>query len=246
MRREACYTKAMPAYGTDACVPFTIRFQKLLRLQRNAKHWIGERGSLTIFDLDKQLDLPEKTVICLGFFDGVHIGHARLIQTALQVAAAQSLRVCVHTFAEMPLRYFCASEAIHEITPLAEKARLFESLGVDILAVSHFDHQMAHMRAADFFQDILIHRLRAAHIVVGFHHRFGYQSEADTEALASLCEAHGVGLSIVPPVYTQSGGLVSSTAIREAIARGDFYQAEEMLGRPYSASPNLVDRQVLR
>ena len=188
---------------------------------------------MTIVCVDEQVRIKTPTVVCLGFFDGVHIGHQRLIERAKNVSRAQGLRVCVHTFAQMPVKVMRPSLAVKELTPLPEKAALLEKLGVDIVAVSNFDESMMHMRAADFFRDILIEKLCTKHIVAGFHHRFGFHGEANVEALSGLCQAAGVGLSVIPPITLENGELVSSTAIRRLLALGNTQKAEAMLGRPY-------------
>jgi len=187
---------------------------------------------VTLLRLDDRQTPQDKTVVCIGFFDGVHLGHARLIETARDVARQLGLQVVVHTFSEMPANVLRPDDSIEEITNLCEKAALLGSFGVELVAVSRFDLAMARMRAADFFQQIIIEQLRAAHVVAGFDHRFGFRSEADTAVLARLCAASRVGLSIVPPVCTARGVLISSSAIRQAIRAGDLALAEEMLGRP--------------
>lgn len=180
--------------------------------------------------------LKEPTVVCLGFFDGVHIGHAALVRRALEAAEAKRLSVCVHTFDVMPSQVLRPQTALSEMTPLAEKAVLLKALGVDILAVSRFAGTM-HMRAAAFFEDVLRHALHAEHIVAGFHHHFGCRGEGDAALLASLCRQAGIGLDIIEPVLLEDGELVSSTAIRSALAQGDLEKARRMLGR--DPSPNM-------
>ena len=181
--------------------------------------------------LDEPFSLSEKTVVCLGFFDGVHIGHRRLIEKAKQIARIKGDAVCVHTFAQMPAKLLCPERKTLELTPLPEKAALLFAAGVDIVAVSQFDEAMMRMRAEDFFRGILQEKLHAEHIVAGFHHRFGRGGEMDAQSLAALCERTGVGFSRIEPVTLSDGSVVSSTAIRACIQSGNCLRAEEMLGR---------------
>lgn len=183
--------------------------------------------------VDKIKSLDKPTVVCLGFFDGVHIGHASLIARAKAISARTDAGVCVHTFDQMPARALNPGADILELTPLAEKAALLEMLGVDVLAVSRFADTV-HMRAADFFRSILLDKLLATHIVAGFHHHFGYRGEADVKWLKSFCAQAGVGLDIIEPITLAGGELVSSTAIRQAVQSGDYAKASLMLGRPYT------------
>lgn len=174
--------------------------------------------------------LKKPTVVCLGFFDGVHIGHAALVRRAVSAAQAKRLSVCVHTFDVMPSRVLHPETALSELTPLAEKAGLLEALGADIVAVSRFSETMD-MRAPVFFEKILLRALHARHIVAGFHHHFGFRGEGNAALLASLCREAGIGIDIIEPVVLEDGELVSSTTIRSALAQGDLEKAERMLGR---------------
>ncbi|MDR0928767.1 MAG: FAD synthetase family protein [Oscillospiraceae bacterium] len=186
---------------------------------------------MTRLDLAVGARAPGDTVVCLGFFDGVHLGHAQLIARARALAEAEGRLLCVHTFAEMPARVLSPGVQIRELTPLPQKAALLEALGVDLLAISPFDEGMRRMRAEAFFRDILMEALRARHIVCGFHHRFGERGEADTERLSALCAANGLGLDVIAPVTLPDGELVSSSAIRQLLDAGDLARARAMLGR---------------
>lgn len=184
------------------------------------------------------------TVVCLGFFDGVHRGHARLVERALEIAAEKDLAVCVHTFDQMPVRVLQPEANVLELTPLEEKASLLAALGVDILAVSRFDHETMHQSAGEFFHHVLLEALQARHIVAGFHHRFGYHGEGDTATLYALSEKTGTGLDVIAPVTLENGELISSTAIRTALAQGNTDKAQSMLGRTWNTtrlSPNDKD-----
>lgn len=185
-------------------------------------------------DVEVPFTLPKQTVVCLGFFDGVHIGHVRLIEEAKAVATAKGYHVCVHTFAQMPQRVLRPNQKVLELTPLDEKEALLQAAGADVLAVSQFTETMMRMRAKDFFYAILINKLRAKHIVIGFHHRFGYLGEMDAKGLAALCAEAGIGLSVLEPVMLADGSLVSSSTIRSLLLEGDYVKAELMLGREYN------------
>lgn len=186
---------------------------------------------MMLLRLDDGDVVRQDSVICLGFFDGVHLGHQSLIRQAVAVGAEKGLAVCVHTFDRMPQRALRPQAAIIELTPLAEKAALLEAQGVDVLAVSRFEAPLIQMSAEAFFHRILVQALRARHVVAGFHHRFGHRGEGDADRLQRLCEEQNIGLSIMPPVRLTDGTLVSSTAIREALASGDDNYAARMLGR---------------
>ena len=177
----------------------------------------------------------QRTVVCLGFFDGVHIGHARLIERAVEIARPRGLLVCVHTFDRSPMAMLRPEIAARELTLLPEKAALLRGLGADIVAVSPFDDEMARMRAEAFFHSVLIGKLRAAAVVAGRDHRFGFGGEADSRMLEALCHGAGIALTIIDPVRLPDGRVVSSTAIRQLLDQGDMASAEAMLGRAVKA-----------
>lgn len=175
------------------------------------------------------------SVVCLGVFDGVHLGHARLIQTALNIAKEKNLMPIVHTYDPLPGQVLTPERGITELTTLQERLHLMEALGAKTTAVSQFDRELSRMGGADFFHQILVKELKAKHIVAGFNHRFGFRADTGIEELRRLCEAEGIGLDVIEPVLTREGSLVSSTAIRAALLLGDLELAEEMLGRPVDA-----------
>lgn len=165
------------------------------------------------------------SVVCLGYFDGVHLGHQALLKAGREQADALGLPLLAHTFDRAPLHKDM------ELTGLTERKRLLLCYGADGVFVSPFDDAMRRMRGEDFFRDILLKEMNAKHLVCGKDHRFGYGGQCDTEALRRMCGESGIGLTVVPDV-TLDGMRVSSTAIREALARGDTALAERMLGRP--------------
>ena len=198
----------------------------------------------TIVWVKDGLRLQEETLVCLGFFDGVHIGHQQLLKRAREVAAGKGWKVCVHTFDRSPAAFLRPEAAVRELTTLEQKARLLRGQGADIVAVSRFDEAMARMSARDFFDEVLIRRLHARHIVAGFHHTFGYRGEGNAETLAALCRENHIGLDVIEPVTLPDGELVSSTAIRQALLSGDCAKAEAMLGRP--CSPGIMEKDAIR
>ena len=171
-------------------------------------------------------------VVCLGFFDGVHLGHRAIIDEGKQKAAQLCLPLYVHTYDLPPMNLIKHAGAVKELSPLPQKAALLEEAGVDVVAVSRFDERLMRMDGSQFFYDILIGRLHARHLVIGYNHRFGYKGSTDAKALEALCERSGIGLSVVSAVSLPDGRAISSSAIRNALTRGDTALAQRMLGRP--------------
>ncbi len=168
------------------------------------------------------------SVVCLGFFDGVHRGHQALLAAAREIAAQKGLLVCAHTFDTAP----GAKSA--SLTTLEERIALLRACGADTVAVSPFDESMRRMSGEDFFHKIVLEELNARHVVCGDDHRFGYRGAWGVEELKALCARSGIGLTVVPPVTRENGERISTTAIREALKSGDLALAESMLGRPWA------------
>ena len=166
--------------------------------------------------------------VCLGFFDGVHLGHRALLSAAREIARREGLSVCAHTFDVPP------GGKGAPLTTLEERIALLREAGADIVAVSPFDDGMRRMPGDEFFRRIVLDELNARHVICGDDHRFGYRGGWGVKELQALCENAGIGLTVVPPVSLPDGTRVSSTAIRKAILAGNASLAEEMLNRPLS------------
>lgn len=170
-------------------------------------------------------------MVCLGYFDGVHAGHRRIIKEGKRSALRLGVRLCVHTYDIPPVRLIKPDLRLLELTPLEEKCRLLIGAGADLIAVSHFDDAMMHLSGQEFFDRVLLQKLHARHLVAGDDHHFGYRGETDGKALTLMCREAGIGVSILPAVRVREDITVSSTAVRDALLRGDFSLAEELLGR---------------
>ena len=165
------------------------------------------------------------TVVCLGFFDGVHKGHLALIRAAREIADKKGWPVCVHTFDRAP------GNKGAELTSLEEKEALLRKAGADRVAVSGFNDHMRLMHGDDFIRDIIIRELGAGYIICGDDHRFGHKGAWGVAQLQEICEKAGIGLTVVPQVSLPDGSRISSTAIRKAMEEKNWALAEEMLGR---------------
>ena len=176
--------------------------------------------------------LPQRTAVCLGYFDGVHRGHLALLREAGRIAEEKGLTVAVHTFDVSPASVLHPDQPVEQLTSLSEKAAIFAANGCGILAVSVFDERMRAMPGREFFDEILLGRLNAGAIITGDDHRFGFRGGTGVSELREMCAETGTILSVVPRVTLPDGTVISSSAIRQAIRRGDLARAQEMLGRP--------------
>ena len=129
-------------------------------------------------------------VCALGCFDGVHIGHQELINSAKKIAENASLPLLVWSFAEPPKNFFLKN-SVPLLTTAEEKRLQMRRLDADIFIRVPFDQKIASISPEDFFEDILIKKIKATHIVCGFNYHFGKNGRGDTELLSVLCQKQG-------------------------------------------------------
>ena len=167
-------------------------------------------------------------VVCLGNFDGVHIGHAKLIEETLKMrnASNEAVKACALCFDPFPADYFSKSPVYH-IMSLEEKLKTFESLGLDGAFVCAFD-QIHDYLPDKFISNILLSECNCRGVVCGFNYRFGHRAMGTPEDLRSAFK----NFKMVEPVMMK-WETVSSTVIKEKIESGNIEGANEMLGRPY-------------
>ena len=173
----------------------------------------------------------ERTVLALGFFDGLHLGHAALLERAKARAAACGGAPAILTFDVHPDTFVKGApvELLNSADDRAYIARRF--FGMDRLYCIHFNAETMHMPWADFLawtRDTY----NACHLVVGHDFRCGWRGEGDAERIAAWCAAHGLGCDVIPAVSLE-GVTVSSTYIRSLLREGDMERAAEFLGRPH-------------
>ena len=188
----------------------------------------------------ENLRIEEKTAVALGNFDGIHIGHREIMQAALDAADKQGLRSLCFTFSNHPFNFILQREdsdpdAVKLICTEEEKIELIENMGLDILVNVPFDETVMKMRAHDFFEGIVVNKLNAGFVSVGFNYTYGARAEGKPAKLKEECDNAGIGVSIRDAVMLD-GHVVSSTLIREMISTGNMEMTARLLGRPYSFS----------
>lgn len=172
-------------------------------------------------------------VVAIGSFDGVHLGHRRIIERAVEESRATGGESLVLTFDPHPLTVLAPRDKPALLTTAGEKARLLEELGVELLLVLPFDNRLARMSPEDFSLHLLARRIGVHLVMVGYNFTFGHQGAGDTELLGRLGRRHGYGVKVFPPI-TVDGEPVSSTIIRQYLAAGAVERAASLLGRYYS------------
>lgn len=176
----------------------------------------------------------QATVIALGNFDGVHMGHRDLIRQAVNYAKDSGLRAAVFTFSNHP-RELISGDRVQNITPSYEKAAIIKKLGVDYIFNVEFTEEIHMMSPEDFINKILIEKMRMRHAFCGFNYRFGFQAAGTSQTLYDMGAASGFGVNILDP-YKIEGHVVSSSLIRKLVADGRVEECEKYLGRHYAES----------
>jgi riboflavin kinase/FMN adenylyltransferase len=180
------------------------------------------------------------SVVALGVFDGVHLGHRAILDTAVARARAGRETAVACTFDRHPAEILQPDRAPLPITTLDERLALIAERGVALSVVVPFTEALAAMEPEAFVTDVLVGRLGAREVVVGFNHRFGRGARGDAGLLRALGGRLGLHAEVVPPTDVD-GGPVSSSAIRAALQRGDLDDAARMLGRPYFVGGEVVE-----
>ncbi len=175
--------------------------------------------------------------IAIGYFDGVHLGHRRVIQTAIDAAKANGWKSAVMTFDPHPREVLGQTGYTRYLTPLEDKLEEFEKMGVDLVYVMTFDVPFSAVYPEDFVHEVLL-PLEARQIVVGFDYTFGYRGMGTAQTLKELSDGR-YRVDIVGPV-NRLGEKVSSTVIREYLHHGDVEQVRHLLGRPYKVKGVVV------
>ena len=173
-----------------------------------------------------QVNEQQNTAVSLGFFDGLHKGHRKVLSLAASQAANGLTPVCL-TFRESPKTVLGARDYRYLMTR-EDKLRALEGLGIAHTVLADF-RDIMHLPARTFFENVLVEQLRAKKLYCGFNSRFGKNAGGDTALLALLCEEYGIELTVVPPEKTEDGRVICSTRIKELIREGNVREANEML-----------------
>lgn len=178
-----------------------------------------------------QLSLAS-SVLTLGSFDGLHLGHQALIQAVVDQAREHGTPSAVVTFYPHPSVVLRGRKPVFYITLPEEKAGRIEALGVEHVVVQRFDDAMAHTTASSFL-DLLDRQVHMRHLCVGEDFALGHEREGNVVFLRKEAEQRGFELHVVPPVKV-GGEVVSSTRVREALRSGDVARVASYLGRTFS------------
>lgn len=186
----------------------------------------------------RRLESPQATALSIGVFDGVHIGHKYLLSQLVASARSRAIQGVIITLTEHPAHVLNPVCNIPLITPLQERIRLLEDTGVDRVIPLPFTRELANMRA-EAFLTLLQEYLHMQAVVLGHDASIGRHREADAEGIKRLGQRMGFEVSVASPLLLD-GEIVSSSAIRKALASGVIEKANRMLGRYFRVSGRVI------
>jgi len=195
-------------------------------------------------DLDGGRLCPRGSVVCIGAFDGLHLGHRALVGRAVARARELGVDAVALSFEPLPREYFAGSDRPPRLSLARAKIEGLRALGTDRIGLLRFDARLAAMRAAEFAERVLAGRLAAREVWTGPEFRFGRGREGDAALLGELGATLGFSAHAVEP-ETVGGERVSSSAIRSLLAAGALDHAARLLGRRYGIAGRVVRGQRL-
>lgn len=183
-------------------------------------------------------------VATIGNFDGVHLGHVRVLEQVKAKAKQLGLPTTVIIFEPQPREFFGGDAVPPRLTRFGEKVRLLEALGIDRVLCLTFNARLRTMSAAAFVEKLLLEGLAVRHFVVGDDFRFGCDRTGDYQMLKAVGASHGFEV-VNTPTHLIDAERVSSSRIRQVLTSNDLESAETLLGRPYSISGRVLHGQKL-
>lgn len=171
----------------------------------------------------------EETVVTIGTFDGVHIGHQKIIKRLIKTGEQFGLKSVILTFFPHPRMVLQKDSNIKLINTIEERHRILNDLGLDYLLIKEFTQEFSRLSAEDFVKQILVDKLHARKVIIGYDHRFGRNRNADINDLKKFGEAYGFEVEEISAQDIDDVS-VSSTKIRTALQEGDIAKANAYLG----------------
>lgn len=197
-----------------------------------------------IRDIDKSRLCNRESVVTIGSFDGVHIGHQAILQQVIDKAKSLDSLAVAMTFEPQPQEYFAAETAPPRLMRLREKIEALLDFGMDLVVCLRFNDQLSSLTATEFVQDILVHGVNTRHLIVGDDFRFGCDRKGDFDTLVTMGQDLGFSVQNTQTVEVESQR-VSSTLVRQLLHKSDFDQVSKLLGRPFSINGKVTFGQQL-
>ncbi len=194
---------------------------------------------MKIFNSLAEVNNIEPTVVALGNFDGIHMGHRQIIGRTVNAADSAGLKSAVFTFSNHTSTVLEGVNPVKSILYADEKAAIIEQFDVDYMFNIPFDREILHMTPETFIEDILVVKFNIREAYCGFNYRFGHKGAGTPEVLMHEGLRHGFGIHVQEP-YKIDGVVVSCTSIRQLIEEGRMEECSKFLGRMYTIGGEVV------
>jgi len=181
----------------------------------------------------------KKSIVTIGTFDGVHIGHQKIIKRMVDIATAEDLQAVVLTFFPHPRMVLQKDANIKLINTIDEKSKLLETFGINHLVIKEFTKDFSRLTALEFVRDILVNKLKTKHVILGHDHRFGRNRTANINDLKEFGEIYDFEITEIS-AQDIDDVTVSSTKIRTALEVGDIKKANAYLGYNFMLTGTVV------
>ena len=194
---------------------------------------------MEILTFENNEKIQQGTAIALGNFDGLHLGHQCLIKKMISESRKKGLKSSVLLFNNHTRSIITEGIEPGIITSNDQKIRILDSLGVELIYSMNFDKEVMKLTPEEFVVKILIDKMKANLVVVGFNYRFGHKAKGDVEYLRKLGVKFGFEVIVLDPVYNNDY-IISSTLIRKLIKSGAIEEANKLLDRPYTIEGKVI------
>ena len=185
----------------------------------------------------KKLSMKDKITATIGGYDGIHLGHQKIISKVVQKAKNNNTKSALITFKPLPKIYFANKN--FELLTIYKKMQILRELEIDYMILLRFSDTLISMSSKDFVESILIKKLNISSLTVGHDFKFGYRQTGDVDYLKNYAEKGFFSLHIEEK-HTLDDERISSSSIRDSILQNNFDKASKMLGRPYSVSGKII------
>jgi riboflavin kinase/FMN adenylyltransferase len=194
---------------------------------------------MKVFENILEYKPSRESIVTIGTFDGVHIGHRKIITDMVAKGKKENLLTILLTFFPHPRMVLQKDSNIKMIDTINEKKNIFKTLGVEVLIIQPFTKDFSRMSAIKFTRDILVNSLKVSKLMIGYDHRFGRNREATVQTLKGFGLDYNFKVDEIPAQDIESIS-VSSTKVRNAIRSGDFKLVNKFLDRPFNLSGKII------
>ena len=194
---------------------------------------------MQVFENILEYKPSRESIVTIGTFDGVHIGHRKIITDMVAKGRKENLLSILLTFFPHPRMVLQKDSNLKMIDTINEKKKIFKILGVEVLIIQPFTKDFSRMSAIKFTRDILVNSLKVSKLMIGYDHRFGRNREATVKTLKSFGLDYNFKVDEIPAQDIESIS-VSSTKVRKAIRSGDFKLVNKFLSRPFNLSGKII------